>query len=259
VDTPHHRDFVIDRPYGFKHYVLLCFSTDYFCRTASDIETGQPGDCILHDLTFPQHHGSVEGMSEGFRNDWIHMNGDHVLELAQQYQIPVNQIIRTGKNHLLTPYLRTMQLELSERKPYAEQKIQLLLEEIFLAIARQQTLAGEFEALTPTERELRVKLEEARQFIHERFQSEWTVERMAERVNLSSNRFAVLYSKFFKISPKDDLIRKRTEEAKVMLINTSMSIEKIALHCGFNSMYYFSRIFKKREGCSPREYRRSSN
>jgi transcriptional regulator GlxA family with amidase domain len=44
--------------------------------------------------------------------------------------------------------------------------------------------------------------------------------------------------------------------ARNLLANTSMRIGEIAAETGFNDMFHFSRIFKKRFGKSPVAYRK---
>ena len=48
------------------------------------------------------------------------------------------------------------------------------------------------------------------------------------------------------------------KNAEYMLTTTDKSIVEIADTCGFNDSNYFSTIFKKIHGVSPREYRKSS-
>lgn len=259
INTPHQPDFLIDRPQGEGCFVLMCFATPFFTRTATGIENGEPGDCLLHDPLFPQYHGTLAGQKEGFRNDWIHMEGAGVRELAGQYKLPLNSLIRTGEKHLLSANFRAIEAELSLRRPFWEDKINILLQDAMCTIGRQQKLVIEMEQYTPAEREFKKRFIEVRAEIHERFAEDWTVQRMANLVNLSAERFSVLYQTFFRTSPKEDLIVKRLEEAKIRLINSSDSIERISMECGMNSIYYFSRLFKNRVGCPPGYYRNRSH
>ncbi|MFC4776656.1 helix-turn-helix domain-containing protein [Paenibacillus sp. GCM10023252] len=255
INTPHQPEFVVDRPAGEGCYVLMCFSTPFFARTLNGMEHGQPGDCLLHDPSFPQHHGTLAHMSEGFRNDWVHLQGPSIRELAEQYGIALNCLIRTGEKHLLSSSFREIENELAMKKPYWEQKVQLAIHDVLCTIGRQQRLVIQLEQYTTSERQFHIKFIEARMCIHEAFAEDWTVQRMANLVNLSEERFSVLYQTFFRTSPKEDLISKRLEEAKIRLINSNDSIESISLECGFNSLYYFSRLFKKRVGSPPGYYR----
>lgn len=43
--------------------------------------------------------------------------------------------------------------------------------------------------------------------------------------------------------------------AKKLLLGTNVSITNISEQLGFKSVFYFSRLFKKKVGLSPREYR----
>lgn len=47
----------------------------------------------------------------------------------------------------------------------------------------------------------------------------------------------------------------RLQKATEMMINSSSSILEIALNCGFNSVQYFNKTFKKHFGCTPNKYR----
>ena len=58
-------------------------------------------------------------------------------------------------------------------------------------------------------------------------------------------------------SVTDYLLFTRLSKAKKLLLTTNMSLQDIALNCGFESLNYFSLIFKKKVGVSPSAYRKT--
>ena len=77
---------------------------------------------------------------------------------------------------------------------------------------------------------------------------------MAEKINLSTSRFASLYKSTFKISPTEDLIQTRIDQAKKMLSSSKVSVKKVSEACGFESVHYFHRAFKKRANSTPKHF-----
>jgi len=53
----------------------------------------------------------------------------------------------------------------------------------------------------------------------------------------------------------DSLNDIRLGHAARLLIDTTYSISEICTNCGFNNLSNFNRIFKKKKGCTPREFR----
>ena len=51
------------------------------------------------------------------------------------------------------------------------------------------------------------------------------------------------------------LMKRRFEKAAVLLLETSLQVEEIALNVGYENQSYFFRQFKKRFGMTPRSYR----
>lgn len=51
----------------------------------------------------------------------------------------------------------------------------------------------------------------------------------------------------------------RIEHAQRMLQSNDLAIQEIAVKIGFKSSYYFSRIFKKKTGFTPSDYRLTSS
>jgi AraC-like DNA-binding protein len=58
------------------------------------------------------------------------------------------------------------------------------------------------------------------------------------------------------IPPKVLQGRLRLDRAKELLATSDQTIEAIAAHVGFSDAFYFSRVFNRREGCSPSAFRR---
>ena len=92
--------------------------------------------------------------------------------------------------------------------------------------------------------------------VHERLDEHWTVAKMAQLAHMSASRFAVLSKRVLGVSPAEDLIEARLARAQELLTNSGMSVGEVAAQTGFTSLSYFSRIFRRRVGTTPRDHHR---
>ena len=90
-------------------------------------------------------------------------------------------------------------------------------------------------------------------------QEEWNKneknEKYAKICGVSESGFYAYFKEWAGESPKEYKNRIRINVAKSMLENSDLLISDIAFRVGFDDPYYFSRIFKKIVGASPRTFR----
>lgn len=85
-----------------------------------------------------------------------------------------------------------------------------------------------------------------------------TIEALADLCFLSPSRFHYLFKKYTGLSPityKNELIIRKA--AQMLLLDRKKSVEEISEECGFESVIYFRRLFKKITGRTPSEYRKN--
>lgn len=96
----------------------------------------------------------------------------------------------------------------------------------------------------------------AKKFIDENYADQnTTLSTVAEAVCLSPNHFSTIFSQECKTTFIEYLTTVRIENAKRLMKETDMKGYDIAYECGFSDPHYFSYIFKKNTGLSPREYK----
>ena len=78
---------------------------------------------------------------------------------------------------------------------------------------------------------------------------------MAAKASLSPSHFSHLFKQTIGQSPYQLLMAYRIEQAKKMIDNPNKLMADIAFTCGFSDQDHFSRVFKKIEGLTPKQYR----
>ena len=82
-----------------------------------------------------------------------------------------------------------------------------------------------------------------------------SLNRVAKEVNISANYLSAVFSQEMGITFVEYLTTKRMDRAKELLRNTDKRSGEVAAEVGYKDSHYFSFLFKKTQGCTPRDYR----
>lgn len=102
---------------------------------------------------------------------------------------------------------------------------------------------------------LRQEIVEAIKFMKNNLDKNISLKEIADHVNLSRVYFSQLFKQLMGENITDFLTRLRLEKAKELLMNPDTKVYEIALDIGFESQYYFNKLFKSTMGVTPTEYR----
>ena len=241
----------IDRPYGIGQFLLVRFLSPMKVRAAHGVVPAEPGQVLLFAPGHPQWY---QGRAGTWINDWMHLKGDGVAFLAQRHGVPVNELLSPSDTRFFPRLFDEIQHEKSHAEDNWEEAVELLACQLFLKLGR--ALRDPTAQFTPAEAEHLPVFRRLRQRVHEQLAQRWTVTAMAAEVGLSPSRFAALYQRFFGVSPLEDLLRARLQNAQTLLTNRAMPVGQAAARSGFCSVHYFSRVFHQRTGCAPSDYHR---
>ena len=80
---------------------------------------------------------------------------------------------------------------------------------------------------------------------------------MSKLNNVSAGYLSSLFKKETGQTLTEFVNRRRIKMAKKLLKTTNLQVQTIAQHCGILDLQYFTKLFKKYEGITPKEYRAS--
>jgi len=136
---------------------------------------------------------------------------------------------------------------------YAFTQFMTILYELSLCDGARTLATSSFakvEVSSDSRRVLKVK-----NYISQNYRDEIRLPEVASLAGMSPSAF----SRFFKLHTgrnlSDYIIDMRLGYASRMLVDSTHSIAEIAYGCGFNNLSNFNRIFRKKKGCSPSEFR----
>ena len=90
-----------------------------------------------------------------------------------------------------------------------------------------------------------------REHIHERI----FLQDIADTFSVSPNYLSQLFKKYMNVGISEYIAGQKVTESKKLLKETNLKIYEISDRLGFESAFYFSKVFKKNTGMSPKDYR----
>lgn len=94
-------------------------------------------------------------------------------------------------------------------------------------------------------------------FMEEHLGQAVTLDDLADQAGLNAYYFSKLFKQYTESSPYDYLLNLRISHAKMLLMTTFDSVASITEQCGFNSPVHFIKIFKKKVGYTPLQFRKT--
>jgi AraC-like DNA-binding protein len=206
-------------------------------------------------ITFPGvWHRYKPNPKTGWTENYIGFNGELAGKLICKPRFsPEEPVFHFGiKEELLDTFLKIFDLVEKEQPGYQQIASGMVIKLLgyIISFEKQKDFSGKPIA----------KVIEAIRFeMRRNMQKEIDLKTMAEQHNVSYSFFRKKFKKYTGVSPGQYHLQLRITRAKELLISTDKSIKEISYELGFQSIFYFSNMFKKKEGMTPSYFRNKNN
>jgi YesN/AraC family two-component response regulator len=95
--------------------------------------------------------------------------------------------------------------------------------------------------------------------IESNLSSDLTLSELANTLNINASYLSTVFKKETGKTVTSYVNEKRIELAQELLKTTNLQIQTIAQYCGIVDVHYFTRLFKKTTGVSPKQYREENS
>lgn len=183
---------------------------------------------------------------------WVHFTGSNVKNILRKYEIPLDDpVFYSGASSTYTYIFKEMINELQTCKTGFEELLTMYLKQIFLLVQRTR-----MEEKPSVSTYIQEEIEYARRYFNEHYNEPISIQDYAESRNMSVCWFQRNFKQIVNHTPMQYLLMIRINNAVSLLETTDYGLSEISAIVGYEDPLYFSRLFRKIKGISPRDYRK---
>ncbi len=230
--------------------IFIAAGKGYFYFDENTPTVLEAGTMVLYHPNEPQRY--VYYSKDHPEIYWTHFTGADIDKLFRSYGINGDKhIILSGTHPDYTHLFQMIIWELQMQKEFYKESTALYFRQLLIMVGRfNHNSALSLENVTSLE------IEQAASHFHEHYNENINVEAYVESLCLSNSSFFRKFKQYTGMTPLQYILDIRLSNAKKLLETTDYSINEIALIVGYDNALYFSRLFHKHTGMSPKEYRK---
>ena len=202
-------------------------------------------------LLFPSEwHNYYPNKKTGWDEHWIGFSGVNIDNRVQNgFFSKTKPILNIGMNEeVLNLYNQALSIAKLQKTGYQQMLAGIV--NLLLGYAYSLDKSYSLEDLEVTQ-----QINKAKIIIREHFLEKLTPESIAEQVCMGYSRFRHVFKEDTGCSPAQYIQKLKIQKSKELLTYTILSSQQIAYEVGFQNPDYFCRIFKKKIGLTPIDYR----
>lgn len=208
----------------------------------------EAGTCFI---LFPDKwHRYKPNTDFGWEEYWVGFKGTYPTYLMTQFFDQKNPVIRTGVNKELMDLFTQLLTHVSQAQIGYPQAITGVVLQILSQLNRVKLMEQIQE--DPES----IWISQTVFLLQHQLNSSVNIEQLAEKFPIGYSKFRKLFKIHTGKSPNQYHLDLRLNKAKELLKESNMTIQEIGFHTGFDSPFYFSRLFKKKYGQPPKFYRK---
>lgn len=236
---------VIDRPRGTGDYLFMLFY-DPVAIGAGRGASPQTGETQM--IWTPGRAQFYGNRQHPYIHTWIHCAGGYVRSLVRACRLPCNRPFPLPDPAVMERHLLALHSELTNQSRPDVVIVKNLMQNWLRETARL------IQAAPPTTPACPLPLLKVRHFIESEYDTAITLTQLAALAHLSVPQLCAEFKKHFKTPPIAYLIRQRMHQAVYFLRDHNLKIADVARKVGYADLFYFSKLFKKYYGASPRAF-----
>ncbi len=227
----------VNRPEGTGDFLMMYFHTAVRAGAGPTAGECAPGSLLIW---VPGGHQFYGHRSRGYTHSWIHCDGSAVQQVPavkSPVALPPRPFLR---------FLEGLHEEVSSQgRPDA-----IIAENLLENWLREwDRLGGEPETTVPD------RLRLVRDNMDASFAERLTLAGLAAKASWSVAHFSEQFRRAYGLSPMEYVIRARLDHAAHLLRDVNLSVTEVGRRVGYDDLYHFSKLFKRRRGVSPRALR----
>lgn len=245
-------DYTTIRERGRRDYQLMYIRKGKIKIDVLDKTVTLPaGSVIIYHPHEPQRYTYEK--KDKYECTWVHFSGTIVEKMLKDLGIFEKRVFKVNDVSTLEDLLAGILPEHRLQRPgYEYNEAALIIEVLCLLSRNERETVYEYSTS-------RQKIEGVLIEMERNVTGSFPLEEYAKRIHLSPGRFAHLFTETVGMSPHRYMITLKLKKAKQLLRQTDHSVREIAKLSGFGDPMYFSRIFKKYNGFTPMQYRKSNS
>lgn len=249
-----------DHPSGYyfdweSGRVLDEFQLNYITEGHGILQTNEseyritPGSLIL--IKPGTKHRYRPDITSGWTEYFMGFNGKIAEHFIQQtFEDPGGPVISCGYQvEIVDSYQKIFDLARSQKPAYHQIASGMILKTLGYVSAYMKT-----QHLTEPNVDLLVN--EAKNYLWETVDTVADLQAFCKKNHISYSYFRKIFKLYTGIAPHQFYLDLKIMRSKEMIVSTDKTIKEITYELGFESIHYFSRLFKKKTGLSPSELRK---
>ncbi|MFH0922272.1 MAG: AraC family transcriptional regulator [Fibrobacterota bacterium] len=237
--------YTVNRPQGLDAYLFILFYDDAFFKSAKQEAAAPAGSLVIWEPGITNIFGNP---ARPWCHSWLVCSGSLIKELLLKNKLPLQQVIRPKEASFFDKGLLDIHAECTTHANADPDIIRNLLHNLIKQAAR----AVQSDENQPSDRVLRIK-----RYIDNHYDQPLSLADLSARFAMSVPLMCREFKAGLHSSIMAYTLRLRMEHARYLLSDTHLNVGEVGIKVGYNDLYLFSRMFKKRFGFSPNKIRRS--